>query len=70
MSQSLQEVKEKVEVGYRMEAPEDCPAGVYSLMRICWEQEPRKRPPFHKLREKLERETGKHSPGLRIRPGY
>ncbi|XP_067453071.1 megakaryocyte-associated tyrosine-protein kinase isoform X2 [Thunnus thynnus] len=67
---SLQEVKEKVEVGYRMEAPEDCPAGVYSLMRICWEQEPRKRPPFHKLREKLERETGKHSPGLRIRPGY
>lgn len=59
---SLQEVKEKVEQGYRMEAPEDCPPGVYSLMRICWEQEPRKRPAFHKLREKLEREMAKISP--------
>ncbi|TKS74604.1 Megakaryocyte-associated tyrosine-protein kinase [Collichthys lucidus] len=53
---SLKEVKERVEGGYRMESPEECPPGVYSLMRICWEQEPRKRPTFHKLREKLERE--------------
>ncbi|XP_053177914.1 megakaryocyte-associated tyrosine-protein kinase [Scomber japonicus] len=61
---SLQEVKARVEGGYRMESPEDCPAGVYSLMRICWEQEPRKRPTFHKLREKLEQEMqemSKHS---------
>lgn len=43
-----------------MEAPEDCPPGVYSLMRICWELEPRKRPTFHKVREKLEQEMGKH----------
>ncbi|TMS20422.1 Megakaryocyte-associated tyrosine-protein kinase [Larimichthys crocea] len=60
---SLKEVKERVEGGYRMESPEECPPGVYSLMRICWEQEPRKRPTFHKLREKLEREMGKCSPG-------
>ncbi|XP_028443719.1 megakaryocyte-associated tyrosine-protein kinase isoform X2 [Perca flavescens] len=60
---SLKEVKEMVEGGYRMEAPEDCPPSVYSLMRICWEQEPRRRPAFHKLREKLEREMGKRSPG-------
>ncbi|XP_051233151.1 megakaryocyte-associated tyrosine-protein kinase isoform X2 [Dicentrarchus labrax] len=59
---SLKEVKERVEGGYRMEAPEDCPPGVYSLMKICWEQEPRRRPAFHKLREKLEREMGKCSP--------
>uniref|UniRef100_A0A3B4XPD9 Tyrosine-protein kinase n=1 Tax=Seriola lalandi dorsalis TaxID=1841481 RepID=A0A3B4XPD9_SERLL len=58
---SLKEVKERVEGGYRMEAPEDCPPGVYSLMTICWEQEPRRRPAFHKLREKLEREMGEHS---------
>ncbi|XP_041647113.1 megakaryocyte-associated tyrosine-protein kinase isoform X2 [Cheilinus undulatus] len=58
---SLNEVKEKVEEGYRMEAPDDCPPGVYTLMRMCWEQEPRRRPAFHKLREKLERETGKLS---------
>lgn len=47
-----------------MEAPEDCPPNVYSLMRLCWEQEPRKRPGFPKLKEKLEREMGKLSPGL------
>ncbi|XP_071373051.1 megakaryocyte-associated tyrosine-protein kinase isoform X2 [Centroberyx affinis] len=72
---SLKEVKERVEEGYRMEAPEDCPPGVYSLMRSCWEKEARRRPSFHKLREKLDRELGKHSPspqpGCRdeIRPG-
>ncbi|KAF3690914.1 Megakaryocyte-associated tyrosine-protein kinase [Channa argus] len=59
----LMEVKEKVEGGYRMEAPEDCPPGAYALMRVCWEQEPRKRPAFHKLREKLEQEIGKCTPG-------
>uniref|UniRef100_A0A665TTV8 Tyrosine-protein kinase n=1 Tax=Echeneis naucrates TaxID=173247 RepID=A0A665TTV8_ECHNA len=60
---SLKEVKEKVDGGYRMEAPDDCPPGVYALMTSCWEQEPRRRPTFHKVREKLEREMGKHSPG-------
>ncbi|XP_031719809.1 megakaryocyte-associated tyrosine-protein kinase isoform X1 [Anarrhichthys ocellatus] len=65
---SLKEVKERVEGGYRMEAPEDCPPVVYSLMRICWEQEPRRRPAFHKLREKLEREMGP-GPGSECRDG-
>uniref|UniRef100_A0A7N5ZYH5 Tyrosine-protein kinase n=1 Tax=Anabas testudineus TaxID=64144 RepID=A0A7N5ZYH5_ANATE len=59
---SLVEVKEKVQKGYRMDAPEDCPPGVYSIMRVCWEEDPRKRPTFHKLREKLEREMGTQSP--------
>ncbi|KAF7667811.1 hypothetical protein LDENG_00043010 [Lucifuga dentata] len=58
---SLKEVKERVEEGYHMEAPEDCPPGVYSLMRSCWEKEPRRRPSFHKLREKLEQEMSNHS---------
>lgn len=62
---SLIEVKEQVEGGYRMAAPEDCPLEVYSMMRMCWEQEPRKRPSFHKLRHKLEQEISKHS----SRPG-
>uniref|UniRef100_A0A8C6Q7I7 Tyrosine-protein kinase n=3 Tax=Nothobranchius furzeri TaxID=105023 RepID=A0A8C6Q7I7_NOTFU len=53
---SLKEVKEKVEEGYRMESPESCPPNVYSLMRLCWEQDPRRRPGFSKLREKLEQE--------------
>uniref|UniRef100_A0AAX7TXI0 Tyrosine-protein kinase n=1 Tax=Astatotilapia calliptera TaxID=8154 RepID=A0AAX7TXI0_ASTCA len=54
---SLQEVKDKVEQGYRMEAPEDCPPSVYSLMRVCWEQEPRKRPGFHKTKYLRRDET-------------
>ncbi|XP_062306814.1 megakaryocyte-associated tyrosine-protein kinase [Osmerus eperlanus] len=58
---SLSEVRQHVEQGYCMEAPEDCPAGVYLLMRSCWEKEPRRRPSFHKLRDKLERELAKHS---------
>lgn len=45
-----------------MEAPEDCPPGAYALMRACWEQEPRRRPTFHKLRDRLEQEMGKHNP--------
>ncbi|XP_008300402.1 megakaryocyte-associated tyrosine-protein kinase [Stegastes partitus] len=66
---SLKEVKDKVEAGYRMEAPEECPPGVYLLMRLCWEQEPRRRPGFPKLREKLEREVSRLSPGSEHREG-
>ncbi|KAM6962479.1 megakaryocyte-associated tyrosine-protein kinase [Aplochiton taeniatus] len=52
----VSEVWERVQQGYRLEAPEGCPAGVYLLMRSCWEAEPRHRPPFHKLRLKLDNE--------------
>ncbi|XP_029469420.1 megakaryocyte-associated tyrosine-protein kinase [Rhinatrema bivittatum] len=37
---SLKEVSENVEKGYRMEAPEHCPPSIYSLMSSCWEPEP------------------------------
>ncbi|XP_077389491.1 megakaryocyte-associated tyrosine-protein kinase isoform X2 [Festucalex cinctus] len=60
---SLKEVTERVEGGYRMEAPVDCPPAVYSLMTICWAKEPRRRPTFHKMRGKLEQEMAKRSPG-------
>ncbi|XP_028672124.1 megakaryocyte-associated tyrosine-protein kinase [Erpetoichthys calabaricus] len=53
---ALKDVKEKVEQGYRMEAPDDCPPVIYTLMRSCWESDPSKRPSFRKLREKLEKE--------------
>ncbi|XP_075878989.1 megakaryocyte-associated tyrosine-protein kinase isoform X1 [Nelusetta ayraudi] len=66
---ALKEVKETVEGGYRMEAPEDCPPGVYALMRTCWEQEPRRRPTFHKLRDRLEQEIGKHNPASLVKDG-
>ncbi|KAI4877656.1 hypothetical protein NFI96_021339, partial [Prochilodus magdalenae] len=57
---SLSEVKEQVEEGYRMAAPENCPSEVYALMMACWEKEPKMRPSFHKLRERLQAELTKY----------
>ncbi|XP_057565095.1 megakaryocyte-associated tyrosine-protein kinase isoform X1 [Hippopotamus amphibius kiboko] len=54
--QSLKEVSEAVEKGYRMEPPEGCPGPIHALMGSCWEAEPARRPPFRKLAEKLARE--------------
>ncbi|KAM9461372.1 megakaryocyte-associated tyrosine-protein kinase isoform 1-T1 [Clarias gariepinus] len=56
---TLKEVKEKVEEGYRMEPPEDCPSDIYAIMRICWEKDPKMRPSFHKLKERLQAELHK-----------
>ncbi|XP_043358798.1 megakaryocyte-associated tyrosine-protein kinase isoform X3 [Dermochelys coriacea] len=53
---TLKEVTEMVEKGYRMEAPEECPPSLYTLMKSCWEIEPGKRPSFKKLTEKLQKE--------------
>ncbi|KAK1805709.1 hypothetical protein P4O66_001974 [Electrophorus voltai] len=60
---SVEEVKERVEQGYRMGAPEDCPPDVYALMKACWEKDPKLRPLFHKLRGYLEIELSKHEAG-------
>ncbi|XP_050950695.1 megakaryocyte-associated tyrosine-protein kinase isoform X2 [Labeo rohita] len=57
---SVSEVRERVDQGYRMESPDECPPDVYSIMMSCWEMDPKKRPSFHKLRERLEKELGKH----------
>ncbi|TFK00218.1 abhydrolase domain-containing protein 4 [Platysternon megacephalum] len=57
---TLKEVTEMVEKGYRMEAPEECPPSLYTLMKSCWEIEPGKRPSFKKLTEKLQKEL-KHT---------
>lgn len=54
--QSLKEVSEAVEKGYRMEPPDGCPGPVHSLMSSCWEAEAARRPPFRKIAEKLGRE--------------
>uniref|UniRef100_A0A8D0L9S7 Tyrosine-protein kinase n=1 Tax=Sphenodon punctatus TaxID=8508 RepID=A0A8D0L9S7_SPHPU len=56
LPQTLNEVVEQVEKGYRMEEPEECPPSLYTLMKSCWEQEPAKRPSFKKLSEKLQKE--------------
>ncbi|KAL5004292.1 hypothetical protein ScPMuIL_017748 [Solemya velum] len=49
----ITEVVMHVERGYRMEAPENCPPEVYSLMMQAWQLEPSKRPTFLEVLEKL-----------------
>uniref|UniRef100_A0A671N3A2 Tyrosine-protein kinase n=1 Tax=Sinocyclocheilus anshuiensis TaxID=1608454 RepID=A0A671N3A2_9TELE len=50
----LKEVVPRVEKGYRMEAPDGCPAAVYDLMKQCWTLDPAGRPSFRLLCEKLQ----------------
>ncbi|KAL7870244.1 hypothetical protein SRHO_G00077410 [Serrasalmus rhombeus] len=50
----LKEVVPRVEKGYKMDAPDGCPAVVYDLMKQCWTLDPAVRPSFRMLREKLQ----------------
>ncbi|KAG8594278.1 hypothetical protein GDO81_001142 [Engystomops pustulosus] len=52
---TIREVLQRVQDGYRMDAPESCQPVVFTLMKSCWEEDPSKRPSFKKLREKLEK---------------
>ena len=36
-----------------MDAPDGCPEEIYSVMRKCWQFEPKDRPPFEKIKEEL-----------------
>ncbi|XP_055907238.1 uncharacterized protein LOC129942366 [Eupeodes corollae] len=49
----LADVVKHVEVGYKMEAPEGCPAEIYEMMRQAWDLNPAKRPTFSELKVKL-----------------
>ncbi|CAD6991815.1 unnamed protein product [Ceratitis capitata] len=49
----LNDVVKHVEVGYKMEAPEGCPAEIYEMMRQAWDLNPSKRPTFAELKIKL-----------------
>ncbi|XP_051979735.1 megakaryocyte-associated tyrosine-protein kinase-like [Xyrauchen texanus] len=59
---SVSEVRERVDQGYRMEPPDECPPDIYIIMISCWNTEPKKRPSFHKLRDRLEKELAKSDP--------
>ncbi|XP_046966423.1 tyrosine-protein kinase CSK isoform X3 [Vanessa cardui] len=49
----LADVVRHVERGYRMEAPEGCPAGPYDVMRAAWHADPAQRPTFAHTRLRL-----------------
>lgn len=42
-----------VERGYRMEAPDGCPQEIYNIMMSSWEIDPKQRPTFKQVLEKL-----------------
>jgi len=42
----LTQIYDKLESGYRMEKPENCPSNFYDLMLKCWSWEAEKRPSF------------------------
>ncbi|XP_006903678.1 PREDICTED: LOW QUALITY PROTEIN: protein tyrosine kinase 6 [Elephantulus edwardii] len=43
----------RVDSGYRMARPLECPPTVYKLMLACWQRDPMQRPSFYALWEKL-----------------
>ena len=51
VSQLLNKV---VRRGERPTIPPTCPAGLASLIRACWHQDPKQRPPFHVVLETLQ----------------
>mmetsp|Transcript_12933 Transcript_12933/g.18175 ORF Transcript_12933/g.18175 Transcript_12933/m.18175 type:complete len:480 (+) Transcript_12933:110-1549(+) len=52
------EVVEKVTAGYRMEKPESCPKDLYEkVMLWCWRIDPKDRPSFKQLTDKLKKFT-------------
>ena len=51
--QPLSDVVMHVERGYRMEAPDGCPQEIYNIMMSAWEIDPKQRPTFKKVLEKL-----------------
>ncbi|XP_071795171.1 uncharacterized protein [Asterias amurensis] len=48
------EVVRKLEDGYRMEQPDECPDGIYPVMLECWHEKPDLRPTFTDLFNKLD----------------
>ena len=48
------EVLEKVQTGYRMPRPPNCPKKLHDIMINCWHEEPDSRPTFESLQVQLE----------------
>lgn len=43
----------RVDAGYRMPCPLECPPNIHKLMLSCWSRDPKQRPCFKDLCEKL-----------------
>ncbi|KAM9501255.1 tyrosine-protein kinase Lyn-like [Clarias gariepinus] len=48
------EVMARVQRGYRMQCPENCPSELYDIMTSCWKAKPEERPTFDFMQSVLE----------------
>ena len=48
------EVLEKIQTGYRMGCPPNCPQKLHDIMMDCWREDPTSRPTFQHLQWQLE----------------
>ena len=54
LPQTVEEVAQHVDRGYRMDAPDGCPDSVYSIMSECWKKDPSQRPNFARIERLLQ----------------
>lgn len=47
------DVLKRIKEGERLPAPRDCPDAVYTVMRSCWNADPKLRPPFSDLHTRV-----------------
>ena len=48
------EVLERIQTGYRMECPPNCPKKLHDIMNKCWHKDPDFRPTFKSLQAQME----------------
>ncbi|KAL6072737.1 Ephrin type-A receptor 2 [Balamuthia mandrillaris] len=48
-SLSAQDLLNRLNQGYRMPCPEECPPEIYALMQDCWQIDPERRPSFREI---------------------
>ena len=48
------EVLDKIQTGYRMGCPPNCPQRLHNIMMGCWQQDPASRPTFNELLMQLQ----------------
>ncbi|XP_019639618.1 PREDICTED: uncharacterized protein LOC109481477 [Branchiostoma belcheri] len=59
---SVSELKDRLQTGFRMDQPEDCPGAMYDLMQQCWRRQPIQRPLFSQLYLTLDKHLAVYGP--------